>query len=71
MDLASTKDGETTKELETLRVACLLNASMVALKLEKWLEAVAMSSRAMSLGGESPKALYRRATALIHLEDSK
>jgi hypothetical protein len=64
-------DPDTAKTMESLRVACLLNAAMAAVKLENWHDAVAMSSRAISLGGESAKALYRRATALINLGDSE
>lgn len=64
------------QDLFELRLAVLQNLTLISLKLARaslknddWAEVVRSANEALSMDGRAPKALFRKATALVELKD--
>lgn len=57
----------TSNDLVDFRLAVLQNLSAVCLRQEKWEEAVKWADLALSISGRAPKALMRKGSALLKL----
>jgi len=58
--------GDKASEVSTM---CLLNRGLCKLKLKEWEEAVRLCSMVLKVKEGNPKALYRRAQALMQLQE--
>ncbi|ESQ29577.1 hypothetical protein EUTSA_v10024088mg [Eutrema salsugineum] len=57
------------KQVEALKVSCLLNGAACCLKLKDFLKATWLCSKALMIDFQNVKALYRRAQSLIETGD--
>jgi len=56
-------------EAKALRTSCLLNQAQCSLKLGDWRDCVASCTTVLSIDAANVKALFRRGTALTHLQE--
>jgi len=52
-----------------LRLPCRLNLAAVNLRLKEWKQAIEHSSKALEIDGSNVKALFRRGSAYLELDD--
>jgi hypothetical protein len=61
----ATDKAEAAREIQELKLACILNLSMCYWKLREWTQCIRACDRALELDPSNTKALYRRAQARI------